>query len=120
MPHSRALRYGNWLGLAAMCLLLLGPLLGQSLAQPAGDWQWLNELACASEHKAPQAQTSASDWVKCGYCTLLLSSPALASKAAALQTQAVGHTLLRPHDAPALTPAGVFPGARSRAPPSQA
>ena len=36
-----------------MCLLLLGPLLGQGLAlgQASTDWQWLDELACG-DHDA--------------------------------------------------------------------
>lgn len=120
MSRSRALRYGNWLGLAAMCLLLLGPLLGQGLARPAAELQWLDQLACSSEHKAPQQQSHSSDWAKCGYCTLLLSSPALAGMGFALQPLGVGHPLVRSPVVPALPPAGVFPDAQPRAPPRKA
>lgn len=120
MPSSRAFRYGNWLGLAAMCLLLFGPLLGQTLVSPAKDWQWLNELACASDHPAPQAQAAVSDWAQCGYCTLLLSSPALARQALSLPVHSPGHELAPGAQSPALRPAGVFPGSRPRAPPTQA
>nr|WP_298139019.1 DUF2946 family protein [uncultured Pseudomonas sp.] len=119
MPHSRALRYGNWLGLAAMCLLLLGPLLGQGLARSSAELQWLDELACSSDHKAPQQQPHVGDWAKCGYCTLLLSSPALARMGFALPPLCTGHSVARSLDVPAPPPADVFPGAQPRAPPSQ-
>lgn len=103
-----------------MCLLLLGPLLGQGLARPATELQWLDQLACSSEHKAPQPQSHSSDWAKCGYCTLLLSSPALANMGLALPPLDAGHPLVRFPAVPVLPPAGVFPAAQPRAPPRQA
>jgi len=100
-----------------MLLLSLGPLLSQLWlpAQPA----WLSELACAEGDAGhvPQPGHEAL-WAKCGYCTLLLNSPALAHPAA----QLVAAGLLRQRPALPVRPRGArtqwsYPGAYGRAPP---
>ena len=60
-----------------MWLLLAAPLFSQALAttQTPG---WLNELACGDSGHAQNGHDQ-PDWAQCGYCTLLLSSPALAA-----------------------------------------
>lgn len=116
MSHAQLVRHCSRLGLLAMLLLLVGPLLGQGLNQDGGEPSWYNELACSSEHeKSPSVDHG--DWAKCGYCTLLLGSPAVPGSA--------------PQASPCLTPSplgvlptpllanrgSVFPGALTRAPP---
>lgn len=122
MLPKRSHRFGNWLGLAAMCLLLLGPLLGQGLAlgQASTDWQWLDELACGDHEASDMPQAHADEWAKCGYCTLLLSSPALFNTSPFTPPRVVAVPVVSPFADPALPPGGVFPGAQSRAPPRQA
>lgn len=107
--------------LLAMLLLCVGPLLSQLLvpSQPA----WLAELSC-SEHPASHSPATSDShghdplWAKCGYCTLLFSSPALTSSLLMpIGPLAFAAQLLRlraPQHVPALA---IFPGSRSRAPP---
>lgn len=116
--RPRSARYrAACLALLAMLLLSAGPLWSQ-LSQPA-DMAWLNELACG-EHSA--AQTSAlSDealWAKCGYCTLLLNSPATSCASPSLAVAATAPA--DRHTAPVrsgVARSAIFPGSRSRAPP---
>ncbi|WP_262410487.1 DUF2946 family protein [Aquipseudomonas alcaligenes] len=124
MSPSRPLQFGARLGLLAMWLLLVGPLLGQGLAPrapslPDGLPTWLGELSCSSQHEQRTPQPAPYDlpWAKCGYCTLLLGSPALASST--LQA-----TLPVPQALPVLALAvqpvalpAPFPSAAPRAPP---
>lgn len=58
-----------------MWLLLTAPLFSQALATTQAPG-WLNELACGDSGHA-QSGHDTPDWAQCGYCTLLLSSPAL-------------------------------------------
>lgn len=110
-------RAGARSALLAMLLLCVGPLLSQWLvpAQPA----WLAELSC-SEHPASQlpgasaAHAHEALWAKCGYCTLLFSSPALS-----LVGPAAFDTLfIRAGGVQQAPASAVFPGSRRRAPPS--
>lgn len=104
-----------------MLLLCIGPLLSQWLvpAQPAGR----AELGCSehpASHSAGARDSHAHDplWAKCGYCTLLFSSPALASPALVLLGSALFATASIPAGGAQHVPASpVFPGSRSRAPP---
>ncbi|WP_069086338.1 DUF2946 domain-containing protein [Pseudomonas sp. TCU-HL1] len=123
MTYGRARQHGAWLGLLAMLLVLVGPLVSQARDMaPVGVPPWMGELACATEHGGPGHQPVMPDhemsWAKCGYCTLLFNSPALnpaslhgldlaglASPQAALAPRA-GHAAQ-----------AVFPGALTRAPP---
>ena len=105
----------------AMLLLCVGPLLSQWLvpAQPA----WLAELSC-SEHPASHSPGAGDShghdplWAKCGYCSLLFSSPALASPAPLLFGPASFATAFIPVGGSQHVPAlAIYPGSRSRAPP---
>jgi hypothetical protein len=104
-----------------MLLLCVGPLLSQGLvpAQPARH----AGLGC-SEHPTSQVSGAGAHhghaplWAKCGYCTLLFSSPALASPALVLLGSAVFAAAFVPAGGSQQFPASpVFPGSRSRAPP---
>lgn len=116
--RSRPARYrAACLALLAMLLLSVGPLWSQ-LSQPA-DMAWLNELACDEHSDAPtSALSDEALWAKCGYCTLLLNSPATgcASPTLALAATAAADR----HTAPVrsgVARSAIFPGSRSRAPP---
>ena len=100
-----------------MFLLLAAPLLSQGLARVQTDGlpSWLDELACGDV--APAHHGSQPLWAKCGYCTLLLSSPAvpgaLVDLGGVADALAVGIPLslagtfmrrLAPHDAPPRAP----------------
>lgn len=120
MPRNRSLTAhyrASWLALLAMLLLSVGPL-GSQLGQPA-EPAWLTELACA-EHTDSQKRPLDHEalWAKCGYCTLLLSSPATAC---ASPTLALAATVSADrHAAPVrsgVARSAIFPGSRSRAPP---
>lgn len=118
LTYLQRRRTASWLGLVAMFLLLVGPLLGQSLAQTTSAPAWLSELSCAEGHEAPAQPTQAHmDWAKCGYCTLLLQSPALtsaqlflAAPLPAVEAALCPRTLV-------VQGSPVFPGALTRAPP---
>jgi hypothetical protein len=120
MPRNRSLtaRYrASWLALLAMLLLSVGPL-GSQLGQPA-EPAWLTELACAEHtdsHKPPLDHDAL--WAKCGYCTLLLSSPATGCTCPTLALAASAPADRR--SAPVrrgVARSAIFPGSRSRAPP---
>lgn len=111
------LRGGTRLALLAMLLLCVGPLLSQWLL-PAPE-----EPGC-SEHVASQVPSSSSGhghealWAKCGYCTLLFSSPALTGPALLPGASATfAEFYLEPGGAQRAPASPVFPGSRSRAPP---
>ena len=115
--HVRPAPAGARLALLAMLLLCLGPLLSQWLL-PAQD-----EAGCG-EHAASPAPNGSSGhgqealWAKCGYCTLLFSSPALAGPALQPGAPALFASLhLVPGGAQRVPASPVFPGSRSRAPP---
>ncbi|MDH4655894.1 DUF2946 domain-containing protein [Pseudomonas sp. JS3066] len=123
MTYGRARHRGAWLGLLAMLLVLVGPLVSQARDMGQGGVPaWMDELACATDHGAPGHEPSMPShemsWAKCGYCTLLLNSPAL--------TQAGLHGLdlaglANPQPALATLSGhggrAIFPGALTRAPP---
>lgn len=101
----------------AMLLLCVGPLLSQWLL-PAQAEPDCSEHAVS--HSAAAGDSHGHDplWAKCGYCTLLFSSPALTSSLLMpIGPLAFAVQLLRlraPQHVPVLA---VFPGSRSRAPP---
>lgn len=120
MPRNRHLTVqyrAACLALLAMLLLSVGPL-GSQFSQPA-EPAWLSELACG-EHTDNHGSALNPDalWAKCGYCTLLLTSPATscASPALALAAFAPANRLIAPVRG-GVTRAAIFPGSRSRAPP---
>ncbi|VXC47426.1 conserved hypothetical protein [Pseudomonas sp. 8BK] len=121
MPRNRSFTVdyrASWLALLAMLLLSVGPLLSQltAPAEPA----WLTELACgehAGSHNGPLDHDAL--WAKCGYCTLLLNSPATGCASPTLALTAVAPA--DRHSAPVrsgVARSAIFPGSRSRAPPA--
>ncbi len=90
LPSTCRLQHRARLALLAMFLLLAAPLFSQGLAQAQADGlpSWLNELACGDA--APMQHGGQPLWAKCGYCTLLLASPAVPGTAADLGAGAVG------------------------------
>ncbi|QKE65212.1 DUF2946 domain-containing protein [Aquipseudomonas campi] len=120
MPSTHPLS-ATRLALLAMFLLVCGPLLSQVLV-PAGQGPvpgWMRELSCAAEDGSSHASGGHDAlWAKCGYCTLLFTSPALTSslppvlaRAPLAAVHAVQHQVAAPHAAPP------FPAAHPRAPP---
>lgn len=75
MNPTRRLQSTARLALLAMFLLLAAPLFSQAVAASAVP-AWMSEMACGDAEHAPQSH-DAPLWAQCGYCTLLLSSPAL-------------------------------------------
>jgi hypothetical protein len=116
LTSTRHLQSTARLALLAMFLLLAAPLFSQGLASAAPAPAWLSEMACG-EGGHDQLPHDAPLWAQCGYCTLLLSSPALTGTlpslggaaifAAAIAAQALPITLgepVIPHDAPPRAP----------------
>lgn len=126
LTHSRHSQLGARLGLLAMWLLLVMPLLSQGLAantqvDQAGLPIWLSELSCSSEQDAQSHQLPLQhdlSWAKCGYCTLLLGSPALSpasvASTALLPFAGAPQLALAVHRLQLASP---FPSAHPRAPP---
>jgi hypothetical protein len=121
MPRNRSLTAhyrASWLALLAMLLLSVGPLWSQ-LSQPA-EPAWLTELACG-EHSGKQVSALSDEalWAKCGYCTLLLNSPATscASPLLALTAATPAERRIAPVRS-GIASTAIFPGSRSRAPPA--
>ena len=121
MPRNRSFTAdyrASWLALLAMLLLSVGPLLSQFTAPSAP--AWLTELACgehASSHDNPLDHDAL--WAKCGYCTLLLNSPATGCVSPTLALAAA--IPVDRHAAPVrsgVVRSAIFPGSRSRAPPA--
>lgn len=116
MPSTRHLQSTARLALLAMFLLLAAPLFSQGLASAASTPAWLSEMACG-EGGHDQLPHDQPLWAQCGYCTLLLSSPALtgtllgldgaailvAIVPATAQPIALGEPII-PHDAPPRAP----------------
>lgn len=115
MPSTRHLQSTARLALLAMFLLLAAPLFSQSLGAAAAP-AWLSEMACG-DGGHDQLPHDAPPWAQCGYCTLLLCSPALtgamhgllgttvfaAHVPVAAQPSAL-HESVTPHDAPPRAP----------------
>jgi len=121
MPRNRSFTAdyrASWLALLAMLLLSVGPLLSQFTAPAAP--AWLTELACgehASSHDNPLDHDAL--WAKCGYCTLLLNSPATGCASPTLALAAA--IPADRHAAPVrsgVVRSAIFPSSRSRAPPA--
>ncbi|TBV13451.1 DUF2946 domain-containing protein [Stutzerimonas kirkiae] len=114
--HSKGLA---WLGLCAMLLIYTGPLLSQM--QQAGHAE---HHAAAGHHHAghghhtPERYTLASALDACGYCTLLLSSPALGSSRPCLPTCPIHGRTLPPAPYRIISTTAPFPRALPRAPPA--
>lgn len=120
MPLRRR-RLGACLGLLAFALIALAPLVSQWRAEHQ-DWSWLAELACHDGHaqapSSPSPAPAAAHLDACGYCSLLVHSPALGN------SDWSGFTLGAPSAAPVALAARRcplerrFPDTQSRAPPA--
>ncbi|WP_165670186.1 DUF2946 family protein [Metapseudomonas otitidis] len=130
--NVRLRRLGAHLGLLALALIVLGPLVARLQATPQ-DWSWLQALACHTggvqaspgpapiplQPKAPEAPLlTALD--ACGYCSLLLNSPAATGPLwQPLPCARPGTPVCSGQ--PVTTLAALqFPSSRSRAPPASA
>ena len=124
--HTRPALRGRWLGLFAMLMIFIGPLISQAVpmdhhASMKMDMPMGMSMPAHAEHAKYQQPATEHHalWEKCGYCTLLFSCPALP-----------GSPNLSLHSAPKLSRylaanprlgharQPVFLGARSRAPPT--
>ena len=138
VPHHRqtqALTRGSWIALFAMLMIFIGPLISQSMPMdqyastsmpmsmdmsmdmPGMDHSG-HGAQPAAEHCPPQSSHHVL-WEKCGYCSLLFNCPALPQALSPLSAGSVvptSHLIAPTHQGHARQ--AVFPGARSRAPPS--
>ena len=122
---------GGWLSLFAMWMIFIGPLISQSM--PMDHHAGMNMptgMSMAPEHAQSVDSHHSHDghggdgqlhvmWEKCGYCSLLFNCPALPQTLSPLNTGVVApstHLIAPTRQGHARQ--AVFPGARSRAPPS--
>ena len=122
---------GGWLSLFAMWMIFIGPLVSQSM--PMDHHAGMNMptgMSMAPEHAQSVDSHHSHDghggdgqlhvmWEKCGYCSLLFNCPALPQTLSPLSAGvAVPSTHLLATTRQGHARQAVFPGARSRAPPS--
>jgi hypothetical protein len=134
-----SLTRGRWIGLFAMLMIFIGPLISQSMpmdqrasavtkvsmsmsmdvnmdmsamahAQPGAH--------PAAEHCPPQQVEHHALWEKCGYCSLLFNCPALTGGQSFVAFDTPTATTYATHSTrQGHARATFFPGARTRAPP---
>ena len=119
---------GGWLSLFAMWMIFIGPLISQSMPMDhhAGMSMPMDmPMTAAHQHGGDTHHGHGNDgqlhvmWEKCGYCSLLFNCPALPQALSPLSAGSIvptSHLLAPTHQGHARQ--AVFPGARSRAPPS--
>ncbi|WP_264311405.1 DUF2946 domain-containing protein [Pseudomonas putida] len=119
---------GSWLSLFAMWMIFIGPLISQSMPMDhhAGMSMPMDmSMSTEHEHGADSHHGHGDDgqlhvmWEKCGYCSLLFNCPALPQTLSPLSAGVVApstHLIAPTRQGHARQ--AVFPGARSRAPPS--
>ena len=119
---------GGWLSLFAMWMIFIGPLISQAMPMNhhAGMAMPMDmPMPAAHQHAGDSHHGHGSDgqlhvmWEKCGYCSLLFNCPALPQAFSPLSAGSVvptSHLIAPTHQGHARQ--AVFPGARSRAPPS--
>ena len=119
---------GGWLSLFAMWMIFIGPLISQSM--PMDHHAGMNmpmqmSMPTGHQHGTDSHHGHGDDgqlhvmWEKCGYCSLLFNCPALPQTLSPLSASIVvptTHLTAATHQGHARQ--AVFPGARSRAPPS--
>ena len=128
---------GSWVSLFAMLMIFIGPLISQSMPMDQrapmsmsmsmdmhadmdmpSDAHAGHDTQATAEHCPPQSEHHAI-WEKCGYCSLLFNCPALPQTLSPLSAGvAVPSTHLLATTRQGHARQAVFPGARSRAPPS--
>ncbi|MGH8379673.1 DUF2946 domain-containing protein [Pseudomonas sp.] len=121
-PDSRRVR-GSWLSLFAMLMIFIGPLVSQSMPMDhramSTDISMDSSADCHAENHHGNSSSLQVIWEKCGYCSLFFHCPALPQALSLLNTGAApasGTLIVQPRHAHARQT--VFPGARTRAPPS--
>lgn len=134
LARNRLARHSSWLSLFAMLMIFIGPLVSQSMPMDhrasmpdmGMDGMAMSMDGAADCHGARPVHSGHGSepslhalWEKCGYCSLFFHCPALPQPLSLLTTQATParHTLrVQPRHGHARQ--SVFPGARSRAPPT--
>ncbi|HEX8594531.1 MAG TPA: DUF2946 domain-containing protein [Pseudomonas sp.] len=119
---------GAWLGIFAMLMIFIGPLISQGASMAHGmGAPMAHDMACedmpgmaqVSKPGSPGGHHDLVIWEKCGYCTLLFQHPPLTESNLTFATPGIAPELfLATSFTPQQVSAPVFPGARSRAPPS--
>lgn len=123
-PDSRRVR-GSWLSLFAMLMIFIGPLVSQSM--PMDHLAMSKDMGMSMDSSADCHGDSHHNsspslhviWEKCGYCSLFFHCPALPQALSLLNTEAAPASstlIVQPRQGHARQT--VFPGARTRAPPS--
>jgi len=119
---------GGWLSLFAMWMIFIGPLISPAMPMNhhAGMAMPMDmPMPAAHQHAGDSHHGHGSDgqlhvmWEMCGYCSLLFNCPALPQALSPLSAGSVvptSHLIAPTHQGHARQ--AVFPGARSRAPPS--
>ena len=108
---------GGWLSLFAMWMIFIGPLVSQSMPMAHEHAQSVDSHHGHDGHGG-DGQLHVM-WEKCGYCSLLFNCPALPQTLSPLSAGvAVPSTHLLAITRQGHARQAVFPGARSRAPPS--
>ncbi|MCT9824870.1 DUF2946 domain-containing protein [Pseudomonas veronii] len=121
---------GAWLSLFAMLMIFAGPLISQGISLAHGQSQQMSMagmechdmpgMSQMSHHGSADKHLDLIVWEKCGYCSLLFQHPALAeSNLPSFRLHAPPLHCLSAHFIPQQPAPPVFPGARSRAPPTQ-
>lgn len=128
LTHRRA----SWLGVFAMLMMFIGPLVSQSLPMAAGATSTMaHDMAMdmsmpmsmsmsmpAAEHAADHGHSVHPLWEKCGYCSLFFHTPALPRAPQFIAAAQPLHSLGRaPQALAGHARQAIFPGARTRAPP---
>jgi hypothetical protein len=124
---------GTWISLFAMLMMFIGPLISQSMpmdhkmgAMPM-DMSMsmaMPEQGGHGDHSAHPGDSSGDSelhalWEKCGYCSLFFHCPALPQAVALAGAESQRPPVLfNLHPRQGHAGQAVFPGARSRAPPS--
>ena len=119
-----------WLSLFAMLMIFAGPLISQgiSLAQDKSQAMSMAVMEChdmpgmsqMSHHGSVDKHHDLIVWEKCGYCSLLFQHPALTeSSLPSIRRHVTLSKCLSARFIPRQAVPPVFPGARSRAPPTR-
>ncbi|MNF68976.1 hypothetical protein D3C76_354820 [compost metagenome] len=122
---------GSWLSLFAMLMIFIGPLISQAMPMdhrmPMSMTSSMNmgvaDPGCHDAgHHGEKSQGSNAlpiNWEKCGYCSLLFQCPALPQAFGLAFCDVPRHTgLFNPQTHQGYARQAIFPGARTRAPPT--
>ncbi len=102
-----------------MLMIFIGPLVSQSMPMDHRGIAMDNSAACHGDSHHDSNPSLHVIWEKCGYCSLFFHCPALPQALSLLNTEAAPASstlIVQPRQGHARQ--SVFPGARTRAPPS--